>query len=142
VTGFLLDTNVISEAVRSQPDPKVLSWLDSLHEDLLFLSVLTLGEIRQGVAKLAPGKRRLRLERWLDVDLRTRFAGRIVSIDEDVAERWGDLMAGSRKAGTPLGVVDGLLAATALQHSLTLATRNVKDFAGLGVTLSNPWVEG
>lgn len=141
MTGFLLDTNVISEAVRARPDPKVLLWLDSVHEDLLYLSVLTLGEIRQGVAKLVPGKRRLRLERWLDVDLRARFAGRIVSIDEEVAERWGDLMAGSQRAETPLGVVDGLLAATALQHGLTLATRNVKDFGRLGVTLSNPWVE-
>jgi predicted nucleic acid-binding protein len=142
VRGFLLDTNVISDAVRTEPDSRVVSWLDSVQEDLLFLSVLSLGEIRQGVARLAQGKPRLRLERWLDVELRSRFAGRIVPIDELVAERWGGLMAEARRTGTSLGVVDGLLAATALQHSLTLATRNIKDFARLGVALSNPWSEG
>jgi predicted nucleic acid-binding protein len=142
VIGFLLDTNVISEAVRLEPDSRVLFWLDSVQEDLLHLSVLTFGEIRQGVALLAEGKRRLRLERWLETELRMRFAGRIVPIDEDIAERWGGLTAEARRAGTPLGVVDGLLAATALEHGLTLATRNVKDFVRLGVTLSNPWSEG
>ena len=141
MTGFLLDTNVISEAVRSEPDSRVTAWLDSVQEDLLHLSVLTLGEIRQGVAQLAQGKRRLRLERWLEVELRTRFAGRIVAVDEEIAERWGGLMAEARRAGTSLGVVDGLLAATALEHGLTLATRNVKDFLRLGVALSNPWSE-
>ena len=140
--GFLLDTNVISEAVRVEPDSGVLSWLDSVQEDLLHLSVLTFGEIRQGVALLADGKRRLRLERWLETELRMRFRGRIVPIDEGIAERWAGLTAEARRAGTPLGVVDGLLAATALEHGLTLATRNVKTFAGLGVTLSNPWSEG
>jgi predicted nucleic acid-binding protein len=141
VIGFLLDTNVISEAVRTEPDERVSSWLASVDEDRLYLSVLTLGEIRQGVARLAPGKRRLGLEHWL-VELRTRFAGRIVPIDEDTAERWGGLMAEARRAGASLGVVDGLLAASALEHGLTLATRNVKDFARVNVALWNPWVEG
>ena len=140
--GFLLDTNVISEAVRANPDARVSSWMDSVEEDLMYLSVLTLGEIRQGIASLAHGKRRLRLERWLDVELRTRFDGRIVGINEEIAERWGSLTAEARRAGTSLGVVDGLLAATALEHGLTLATRNVKDFVRLGVALSNPWSEG
>lgn len=142
MTGFLLDTNVISEAVRAEPDSRVVSWLDSVQEDLLNLSVLTLGEIRQGIALLAQGKRRLRLERWLETDLRMRFAGRIIPIDDDIAERWGGLTAEARRAGTTLGVMDGLLAATALEHGLTLATRNIKDFSRLGVALSNPWSEG
>ena len=139
--GFLLDTNVISEAVRAEPDSRVSTWMDSVDEDVMHLSVLTLGEIRQGIARLAQGKRRLRLERWLDVEVRTRFSGRIVPINEEVAERWGSLMAEARREGLSLGVVDGLLAATALEHGLTLATRNVKDFARLGVALSNPWSE-
>ena len=139
MTGFLLDTNVISEAIRAEPDSRVLSWLDSVQEDLLNLSVLTLGEIRQGIALLAQGKRRIRLERWLETDLRMRFAGRIIPIDDDIAERWGGLTAEARRGGTALGVVDGLIAATALEHGLTLATRNVKDFSRLGVALSNPW---
>jgi predicted nucleic acid-binding protein len=142
VTGFLLDTNVISESVRAEPDVRVLAWLDSVQEDLLYLSVLTLGEIRQGIARLTQGKRRLRLERWLDVDLRARFAGRIVPVDENIARRWGGLTAGAQRAGAPLSVVDGLLAATALESDLILATRNVRDFVRLGVALSNPWSEG
>jgi predicted nucleic acid-binding protein len=142
VTGFLLDTNVISESVRAEPDVRVLAWLDSVQEDLLYLSVLTLGEIRQGIARLTQGKRRLRLERWLDVDLRARFAGRIVPVDENIARRWGGLTADAQRAGAPLSVVDGLLAATALESDLILATRNVRDFVRLGVALSNPWSEG
>lgn len=142
MTGFLLDTNVISESVRAEPDVRVLAWLDSVQEDLLYLSVLTLGEIRQGIARLTQGKRRLRLERWLDVDLRARFAGRIVPVDENIARRWGGLTADAQRAGAPLSVVDGLLAATALESDLILATRNVRDFVRLGVALSNPWSEG
>jgi predicted nucleic acid-binding protein len=142
VTGFLLDTNVISESVRAEPDVRVLAWLDSVQEDLLYLSVLTLGEIRQGIARLTQGKRRLRLERWLVVDLRARFAGRIVPVDENIARRWGGLTADAQRAGAPLSVVDGLLAATALESDLILATRNVRDFVRLGVALSNPWSEG
>ena len=139
MTGFLLDTNVISEAVRAEPDPRVLNWLDSVQEDLLYLSVLTMGEIRQGVARLDAGRRRLRLERWLNQDLRNRFSGRILPVDEDIADRWGQLTADARRSGKPLGAVDGLLAATALQHDLTLATRNIGDFSPLAVALTNPW---
>jgi len=141
VIGFLLDTNVISEAVRAEPDSSVSTWMDEIDEDLMYLSVLTLGEIRQGIARLAQGTRRLRLERWLDVEVRARFSGRILPINEEIAERWGSLMTEARRVGKSLGVVDGLLAATALEHGLTLATRNIKDFARLGVSLSNPWPE-
>ena len=115
--------------------------MDEIDEDLMYLSVLTLGEIRQGIARLAQGTRRLRLERWLDVEVRARFSGRILPINEEIAERWGSLMTEARRVGKSLGVVDGLLAATALEHGLTLATRNIKDFARLGVSLSNPWPE-
>jgi predicted nucleic acid-binding protein len=139
VTGFLLDTNCISELVRPQPEPRVLNWLDSVSENLLYLSVLTLGEIRKGVAALPGGKRRARLETWLENDLETRFEGRILPIDAAIAQRWGVLAAQASRKGTPLPVIDGLLAATALHHSLTIVSRNTVDFLNCQAALFNPW---
>jgi|SRR5450755_1823233 predicted nucleic acid-binding protein len=106
---------------------------------LLFLSVMTLGEIRQGVAALPQSKKRTRLETWLEVDLQSRFAGRILAIDGAVADRWGWIMAKAQVKGMILPVVDGLLAATALHHNLTAVTRNVSDFAVAGLSVINPW---
>lgn len=139
MSGFLLDTNVISELVRPRPEPKVKAWVAATDEDLLYLSVLTLGEIRKGIAALKDASRRVRLEAWLDSDLVVRFAERILAIDRAVADRWGRLaaQAGSK---SPLPVIDGLLAATALHHNLTLVTRNTKDVAETGVPIFNPWV--
>ena len=139
MNGFLLDTNCISEFVSAQPERRVLDWLDATDERLLFLSVLTLGEIRKGVEGAAPGKRRTRLESWLEVELPVRFAGRILSINRAVAERWGSLAALGKRRGHPLAVIDGLLAATALEHDLALVSRNVGDFAGTGLSVVNPW---
>jgi len=139
MNGFLLDTNVLSELIRPKPEPKVAAWVDSANEDLLFLSVLTLGEIRKGIAALRTGSRRAALEAWLESDLRRRFAGRILPVDEDVAERWGTITAIAAAAGKPVPVIDGLLAATALRHNLTLVTRNVSDVAGTGVVVFSPW---
>ncbi len=138
MSGFLLDTNVISELVRPRPEPKVRAWTAATDETLLYLSVLTLGEIRKGIASLADSARRVALEAWLSADLSVRFAGRILSIDEAVADRWGRLSARSGST-LPLPVIDGLLAATALHHNLTLVTRNVEDVAPTGVSLFNPW---
>jgi predicted nucleic acid-binding protein len=139
VNGFLLDTNVISELIKSQPDGNVLRWIDETEEALLFLSVLTLGEIRNGVERLNPGKRRGRLESWLTVDLRLRFQDRILTVDEAIAQRWGAMSATAAKKGRPLPVIDGLLAATALHHDLMLVTRNDTDFSVTGVPALNPW---
>lgn len=138
MSGFLLDTNVISELVRPRPEPKVKAWIEATDENLLYLSVLTLGEIRKGITSLANATRRVTLETWLDSDLVLRFAGRILSIDQAIADRWGRLAAqvGSRSS---FPVIDGLLAATALQHNLTLVTRNLRDFGGTGVPLFDPW---
>lgn len=141
MSGFLLDTNCISELVRSRPEPRVTKWIDSAEESLLYLSVLTLGEIQRGVATLPLSKRRTQLEGWLDVELQTRFAGRILGIDAAVADRWGVLSASAKRTGTPLAAIDGLLAATAIHHKLTLVTRNVNDFAGTPVDVLNPWRE-
>jgi toxin FitB len=140
VSGFLLDTNVISELVRARPEPRVTAWIEATNESLLYLSVLTLGEIRKGIASLRSSPRRVVLEAWLASDLALRFANRILPVDESVADRWGRLAAESAVEGSPLSVIDGLLAATALHHNLTLVSRNVKDFATAGVPLFNPWI--
>ena len=139
MSGFLLDTNCISEMVRLSPEPKVMDWMQAVDESLLYLSVLTLGEIRKGVAGLAQSKRRTRLETWLEIELRARFAGRILPIDGEIADRWGLLAAEARKKGTALSVIDGLLAATALRHNLTIVSRNVSDFTSTQVQILNPW---
>ncbi len=139
MSGFLLDTNVISELVRRKPDPNVTAWIDGTAEDLLHLSVLTLGEIRKGIASLPAGSRRVALETWLDSDVVLRFAGRILPIDEAVADRWGHIAARAAVARRLLPVIDGLLAATALDHNLTLVTRNTRNVAATGVPVFNPW---
>lgn len=139
MSGFLLDTNCISELTRIQPEPRVLQWLKVADESLLHLSVLTLGEIRKGIAGLPQSARRSQLESWLEVDLQARFSGRIVPISAAIADRWGLLAAESKRKGRPLAVIDGLLAATALQLNLTIVSRNVNDFANTRVPVLNPW---
>jgi len=139
MSGFLLDTNCVSELVRLKPQPRVLEWIEAADEGMLYLSVLTLGEIRKGLVGLPLGKRRTRLEAWLEVELRSRFAGRLLPIDEQVANRWGLLAAQAKRKGKPLAIIDGLLAATALHHNLTMVTRNISDFAGAQVTVLDPW---
>ena len=141
MTGFLLDTNIISELVKPKPEPKVTTWIDSIDENLMYLSVLTLGEIRKGIASLRDRSRRVTLEAWLDSDLSLRFAERILPIDRTVADRWGRLAADAAAAKAPLPVIDGLLAATALDQNLTLVTRNTKDVAVTGVPVFNPWTD-
>ena len=114
--------------------------MQAVDQTLLYLSVLTLGEIRKGLAQLGQGKRRAQLESWLEVELQARFAGRILPIDAAIADRWGLLAADAKRMGKPLSIVDGLLAATALHHNLTMVTRNIADFKGLAVPVLNPWV--
>jgi predicted nucleic acid-binding protein len=113
--------------------------MEAAEETLLHLSVLTLGDLRKGLAALPQGRRRTRLETWLEVDLRGRFSGRILPVDAPVANRWGLLAARARRKGATLPIVDGLLAATALHHNLTLVSRNVCDFAAAQVPVLNPW---
>ena len=134
--SYLIDTNVISELRRKQPDANVVAWFEHCAAQSLFLSVLTLGEIRKGIERLEDAKRRQVLVDWLHVELPTFFLGRILSVDAQVADRWGRLQ---NDAGRPLPAIDGLLAATALQHDMTLVTRNVNDFNGLGLSVINPW---
>lgn len=139
MSAFLLDTNCISEVVRSKPEPRVLEWMHAADESLLYLSVLTLGEIRKGLAGLPQSKRRTHLESWLEVELQARFSGRILPIDAAVADRWGVLAGAAKRGGISLSAIDGLLAATALQHNLTIVSRNVSDFANTPASVLNPW---
>ncbi len=141
MSGFLLDTNVISELIKPKANPKVTTWIDATDEELLFLSVLTLGEIRKGVVLLPRSARRTTLEAWLSNDLPLRFSGRILNIDQKVADRWGHLSGSTSARGGNVAVIDGLLAASAIQHNLTLVTRNAKDVAATGVSLFNPWTD-
>ncbi|BDT66551.1 toxin FitB [Comamonadaceae bacterium OS-1] len=134
--SYLVDTNVLSELRRKSPDAGVLEWFAKRPPVTLYLSVLTLGEIRKGVEGVADTLRRQALTDWLETDLPLFFTGRVLPVDVAVTDRWGRMVAA---AGRPLPAIDSLLAATALTHSLTLVTRNTKDFAGLPVQIFNPW---
>lgn len=139
MTGFLLDTNIPSELVRPLPEPRVTAWVAAQELDTLFISVVSFGEFRKGITVRPPGKRRVELEVWLATDLAKLFSGRILPITQSIAERWGVLDGQRQLIGRPLNVPDGQIAATALEHGLTLVTRNAKDFEGLGLTIINPW---
>ena len=139
MSGFLLDTNVISELVLPGRFREVVRWMDTTDEELFFLSVLTLGEIRKGITVLTDPARKVRLEAWLSGNLLPRFEGRILPIDQAIAERWGQITGSLAAQGSPLPVIDGLLAATALDHNLTLVTRNTRDVALTRVAVFDPW---
>ena len=139
MNGYLLDTNIPSEFSRDRPDPRVVKWLKTQPSTTLFLSVVTIGEIRRGLTVLPPGRRRSELETWFQTDLLMWFRNRILPVTHAIADRWGVLDGQSQLRGMPLNTADGMIAATALEHDLTVVTRNVRDFAGLGVTVLNPW---
>ncbi|MBV8773975.1 MAG: type II toxin-antitoxin system VapC family toxin [Deltaproteobacteria bacterium] len=137
--SFLLDTNVVSEWVKPQPDRNVVSWLAEVDEDRVFISVISFAEIRRGIELMGSGRRRERLAIWLAEELPNRFEQRILSIGQRVADTWGIVMARSQKRGVALSSIDGLIAATAEKHNLTLVTRNTKDFEASGISLLDPW---
>ena len=134
--SYLLDTNVVSETIRRVPNKTALAWLEQLPGEALFVSVLTLGEIRKGIEALADRKRREKLRLWLDHELPRWFEGRVLPVDIAVADRWGRLLA---EVGRPVPTIDSLLAATALHHDLALVTRNAKDFDYPGLEVINPF---
>jgi|ERR1700694_382415 len=137
--GFLLDTNIPSEMRRVRPEQRVIEWLKAVNDDELYLSVITIGEIWKGFTLLRDATRRAQLEQWLEREVHDWFAERILPVNEAVAERWGVLEAERQLRGAPLNTADGLIAATALEHDLTLVTHNGKDFVGLGVQIFDPW---
>lgn len=138
--NYLLDTNVISELVAKQPSSKVLHWLRELDDNQIYLSAITIGELKQGIEKLPDSLRKDTLREWLANDLLVRFSTQILPIDLDVMLTWGQLSALLGKKGRILPVMDSLMAALALQRHLTLVTRNEGDFKDTGVTIINPWL--
>ena len=134
--SYLLDTNVLSELARARPNARVIGWFRDVPDEALHVSVLTLGEIRAGAERLAPGERRERLRLWVETELPAWFEDRVLPVDSQVADRWGRLLAEVRRS---VPAVDALLAATALHHRLRLVTRNVGDFELPGLHVVDPW---
>jgi predicted nucleic acid-binding protein len=140
MSGFLIDTNVLSEYNRTGgPDAGVKRWLETTERQTQHVSIITLAEIQKGIELLDQGKRRTQLEQWLTQDLEAWFSGRVLPVDRQVAMRWASLVAQGSRTGRPLPTVDSLIAATALVHGLTIVTRNTKDFEGIGAATINPW---
>ncbi len=139
MSGFLLDTNFVSELVRVRPEPRVVEWMRAAQENLLHLSVLTLGEIRKGATILPASRKRDQLERWLEIDLPGQFGNRVLPINAEIAELWGAMAGQAQLRGIALAIIDGLVAATAKHHGLSVVTRNVKDFSVWGIPVVNPW---
>jgi toxin FitB len=136
--SFLLDTNAVSEWAKPHPNPGLIAWMEAVDDDRVFLSVISLAELRYGVERMPDGKRRKRLEDWLRNQLLLRFEDRILPVDEEVAQAWGRTVARGEATGRPMSVMDAFLAATAEVHSLTLVTRNVADFSLVSAVVS-PW---
>jgi toxin FitB len=139
--SFLLDTNLVSEWTKPRPNPGVVSWLADADEDRVFISVVTIAELRHGVERLAVGRRRKRLNEWIEGELLFRFDGRILPIDTATADAWGRIVAHREGLGQPIGTMDAFIAATAQVHKLTLATRNKTDFEASVTAVVNPWSE-
>ncbi len=137
--SFLLDTNVVSEWTKPRPDSGMVKWLAEADEDRVFISVVTVAELRHGVERLPAGARRARIDLWLSEQMPARFEDRMMAVDVETADRWGRVMARGQEAGRPIASMDAFIAATAERHGLILVTRNVSDFEALGIPLLNPW---
>ena len=138
---YLLDTCVISELLAKQPEPHVITWIDSVDDMFMYLSVITIGEIKRGIEKLPESRRKQTLNHWLNEDLLTRFKDRILTIDTSVMLIWGAMVARLEAQGRRLPAIDSLIAAIAMYGDLHLVTRNEKEFEGSGVEIVNPWAD-
>jgi len=138
--SWLLDTCVVSELVRPRPKASVVRWVLECDEDELFLSVITIGELEKGIARLPDSPKRIALEQWVRRELADRFRDRLLAVDSGVAARWGALVGASEARGQPLPVIDSLIAATSLQHDFTVVTRNTDDLERCGARCFNPWI--
>jgi len=138
---FLLDTCVISDLVAMQPDSGLVEWIDGIAEEKLYLSAITIGEIKKGIEKLPDSRRRSELTNWLEDELLIRFKDKILPIDVNVMLVWGALTANLEKQGTQMPAIDSLIAATAVHGQLNLVTRNETDFEHTGVPVINPWTK-
>jgi predicted nucleic acid-binding protein len=137
--NYILDTNVISELVSASADPRVLEWIGGIDQDSVYLSVITVGELKKGIEKLESSNRRKTLELWLEEDLLVRFSERILDLDLSVMLVWGGLVARLEKEGKPHPAIDSLLAATTLYTGFTLVTRNTKHFKHIEIPVLDPW---
>lgn len=137
--NYLLDTCVLSEFTRRQPERRVIDWLNSIDEDKLFISVITLGEIQRGIERMPDSHRKTELLVWMNNGLLARFSDRMIPINAATMLLWGSIVARLESTGQPVGVMDSLILASALQHNLIIATRNVADFLPGGVQVINPW---
>jgi len=137
--NYLLDTCILSEFTRRRPEEKVVRWIDQIDEEKLFVSVITIGEIQHGIERLAESHRKTDLLAWLNNGLIKRFEQRIIAVDTPTMFLWGSLTARMGQEGQPMGLMDSLIIATALQNNLIIATRNVIDFLPCGVQVTNPW---
>ncbi len=138
--NYLLDTCLVSELIKDPPDKNVLTWIFGIPESSLFLSVLTIGEIHKGIEKLPQSKKKDRLHKWVNSDLRERFKNRLIDLDLAVATKWGELQGKAELVGKPMSLIDGFIAATGVTNDLIVVTRNTKDMEQSGVTLLNPWL--
>ena len=136
---YLLDTNVISELIKREPNQNVVRWIDEHDETYFYLSVITLGELQKGINKLSDQHRADQLQNWLDQSLTRRFQGRLLDIDVEVISTWGRLQGASEKKGVKLPVIDSLIAATANTHNMIVVTRNVHDLELCQASVFNPW---
>lgn len=137
---YLLDTCVICEIIKPKPDANVISWLQNKNEDDLYLSVLTFGEIEKGIEKVVDDARKKRLQLWVAEDLKKRFEGRIISIDLDVAVKWGEIQGVAELSEKPMPSIDGLIAVSGLVHHCVVVTRNTSDMAQSNIESFNPWL--
>lgn len=136
---YLLDTCVISELIKPEKDTNVVEWMQNKEENSLFISVLTIGEIHKGIAKLPDSLKKQSIQEWMNNDLKKRFAGRIIEITEEIATSWGKIQGKAEKEGNKMPVLDSLIAATAIKNNLTVVTRNIKDIENSGCQSINPW---
>jgi toxin FitB len=139
MSQFILDTNVLSEMFRPEPNENVLRWIKRHDPEQLFLTVFTVGEIRIGAEKLPPGKKRTALEAWLDDFVLPNFTGRILTFDVNAVNAWARMVANDKKNGRPRPTIDAMIASVALSQDLSLATRNTRDFDDLDMRLTNPF---
>ena len=137
--NYILDTCVVSELIRVHPEKKVISWIDSVDERKLYLSVVTIGELEKGIEKLVPSLKKDKILDWLHGDLLVRFSNRILSLDDGIMLKWGQLTGSLEKKGLPMSTLDSLIAATALHYHYCLVTRNESDFINCDLPIFNPW---
>jgi len=136
---YLLDTCVVSELVARDPNQQVIDWIDGVDPEAIYLSVITIGEIRKGIEKLADSKRKSMLQQWLEDELLVRFSGRILPIDSGVMLTWGQMIGRLELSGKKMAAMDSLIAAIVSHRNLILVTRNEGDFQHSGVQIVNPW---